>query len=126
MSIATAEPHDVPAATERRVIHPLWVRVTHWINALAMLLMIGSGWQIYDASPLPLFRFEFPTSITLGGDLPTGLAWHFAAQHSGISRIYNRVAHPEWHNAPAGTYTAVATLASENFPVEERAQFIVR
>src|SRR5712672_4101939 len=49
------------------------------INALAMVLMIGSGWQIYDASPLPLFQFEFPTSITLGGDLPTGLAWHFAA-----------------------------------------------
>ena len=40
------------------VIHPRWVRVTHWINALAMLMMIGSGWQIYDASPL--FGFEFP------------------------------------------------------------------
>jgi thiosulfate reductase cytochrome b subunit len=63
----------------KEAIHPIWVRVTHWINALAMVLMIGSGWQIYDASPLPLFRFEFPTSITLGGDLPTGLAWHFAA-----------------------------------------------
>jgi thiosulfate reductase cytochrome b subunit len=63
----------------KEAIHPVWVRVTHWINALAMVLMIGSGWQIYDASPLPLFRFEFPTSITLGGDLPTGLAWHFAA-----------------------------------------------
>jgi thiosulfate reductase cytochrome b subunit len=63
----------------KEAIHPLWVRVTHWINALAMMLMIGSGWQIYDASPLPLFQFEFPTSITLGGDLPTGLAWHFAA-----------------------------------------------
>ena len=63
----------------KEAIHPLWVRVTHWINALAMVLMIGSGWQIYDASPLPLFQFEFPTSITLGGDLPTGLAWHFAA-----------------------------------------------
>ena len=63
----------------KEAIHPLWVRITHWINALAMMLMIGSGWQIYDASPLPLFQFEFPTSITLGGDLPTGLAWHFAA-----------------------------------------------
>jgi thiosulfate reductase cytochrome b subunit len=60
-------------------IHPLWVRITHWINALAMVVMIGSGWQIYDASPLPLFRFVFPTSITLGGDLPPGLAGHFAA-----------------------------------------------
>jgi thiosulfate reductase cytochrome b subunit len=69
----------VPMSRMKVTIHPLWVRVTHWINALAMLVMIGSGWQIYDASPLPLFRFEFPTSITLGGDLPTGLAWHFAA-----------------------------------------------
>ena len=34
------------------VIHPLYVRITHWINALAMLIMIGSGWQIYNASPL--------------------------------------------------------------------------
>jgi thiosulfate reductase cytochrome b subunit len=69
----------VPMRRTKVTIHPLWVRITHWVNALAMLLMIGSGWQIYDASPLPLFRFEFPTSITLGGDLPTGLAWHFAA-----------------------------------------------
>ena len=36
----------------------VWVRVTHWINALAMLVMIGSGWQIYNASPL--FGFAFP------------------------------------------------------------------
>ena len=68
----------IPMRRATRAIHPVWVRVTHWINALAMLVMIGSGWQIYDASPLPLFRFQFPTTITLGGDLPTGLAWHFA------------------------------------------------
>jgi thiosulfate reductase cytochrome b subunit len=36
----------------RLVIHPAWVRITHWINALAMLVMIGSGWEIYNASPL--------------------------------------------------------------------------
>lgn len=58
-------------------IHPVWVRVTHWINALAMLMMIGSGWQIYDASPL--FPFDFPTAITLGGWLAGALLWHFAA-----------------------------------------------
>jgi thiosulfate reductase cytochrome b subunit len=60
------------------VIHPRWVRVTHWINALAMFMMIGSGWQIYDASPL--FRFiHFPSEITLGGWLAGALLWHFAA-----------------------------------------------
>src|SRR5689334_2054267 len=58
-------------------IHPIWVRTTHWINAVAMLMMIGSGWQIYNASPL--FDFVFPRSITLGGWLGGALQWHFAA-----------------------------------------------
>ena len=59
------------------MIHPAWVRITHWINALAMLVMIGSGWEIYNASPL--FGFRFPGSITLGGWLAGALLWHFAA-----------------------------------------------
>lgn len=59
------------------VIHPLWVRITHWVNALAMLVMIGSGWEIYNASPL--FPFTFSGSITLGGWLAGALLWHFAA-----------------------------------------------
>ncbi len=58
-------------------IHPRWVRVCHWVNALAILVMIGSGWQIYNASPL--FGFTFPGSITLGGWLAGALLWHFAA-----------------------------------------------
>jgi thiosulfate reductase cytochrome b subunit len=59
------------------VIHPLIVRVCHWLNVLAVLIMITSGWQIYDASPLfPLFTF--PESITLGGWLAGALQWHFA------------------------------------------------
>jgi thiosulfate reductase cytochrome b subunit len=72
--------HDralVPAAPAGAVIHPLWVRLTHWINALAVLVMIGSGWQIYNASPL--FPFAFPPAITLGGWLAGALLWHFAA-----------------------------------------------
>ena len=58
-------------------IHPAWVRIAHWINAVAMLVMIGSGWEIYNASPL--FGFTFPGSITLGGWLAGALLWHFAA-----------------------------------------------
>ena len=61
----------------QRAVHPLYVRITHWINALAVLIMIGSGWQIYNASPL--FPFAFPKSVTLGGWLAGGLLWHFAA-----------------------------------------------
>ena len=66
-------------ASERAqiVIHPAWVRITHWINAIAMLVMIGSGWEVYNASPL--FDFAFPRSITLGGWLAGALLWHFAA-----------------------------------------------
>jgi thiosulfate reductase cytochrome b subunit len=58
-------------------IQPVWVRVTHWVNAFAVILMMMSGWQIYDASPI--FRFiRFPAAITLGGWLGGVLLWHFA------------------------------------------------
>jgi thiosulfate reductase cytochrome b subunit len=63
--------------TTAKVIQPAWVRALHWTNAFAMVLMIMSGWQIYNASPL--FDFTFPRSITLGGWLAGGLLWHFAA-----------------------------------------------
>src|SRR3978361_1474800 len=65
------------SAASGKTIHPVWVRVCHWTNAFAMLLMIMSGWQIYNASPL--FDFVFPSSITLGGWLGGALLWHFAA-----------------------------------------------
>ena len=81
-----AETGQIRSATEasgtatgplQEPVHPLYVRITHWINALAVLIMIGSGWQIYNASPL--FAFTFPKSLTLGGWLAGGLLWHFAA-----------------------------------------------
>ena len=53
------------------------MRITHWINAVAVVLMILSGWEIYNASPL--FPFRFPPAITLGGWLAGALLWHFAA-----------------------------------------------
>ena len=59
------------------LVHPLVVRVCHWLNALAVLIMITSGWAIYNASPL--FGFDFPYAITLGGWLAGALQWHFAA-----------------------------------------------
>jgi thiosulfate reductase cytochrome b subunit len=67
----------VPSTSAGALVHPRWVRVTHWINALAMFVMIGSGWEIYNASPL--FPFAFPRAITLGGWLAGALLWHFAA-----------------------------------------------
>jgi thiosulfate reductase cytochrome b subunit len=58
------------------VVQPGWVRVAHWLNALGAILMVMSGWRIYNASPL--FGFSFPDSITLGGWLGGALQWHFA------------------------------------------------
>lgn len=58
-------------------IHPLIVRLTHWVNAVAVVIMILSGWQIYNASPI--FPFSFPAWMTLGGWLGGAIQWHFAA-----------------------------------------------
>ena len=68
----TAESHPVRFVD----VHPLVVRVTHWVNVVAMAVMIGSGWQIYNASPL--FPFTFPRTITLGTWLGGAIAWHLA------------------------------------------------
>jgi thiosulfate reductase cytochrome b subunit len=59
------------------VIHPLMVRACHWLNVLAIFVMVLSGWRIYNASPF--FPFRFPAQITLGGWLGGALLWHFAA-----------------------------------------------
>jgi thiosulfate reductase cytochrome b subunit len=71
ISDQTTAPHQA------KIIQPAWVRVVHWINAVAVILMIMSGWQVYNASPL--FNFSFPAEITLGGWLGGALLWHFAA-----------------------------------------------
>src|SRR6195256_3366036 len=76
MSSITAN-QDHAVAAPAKAIQPAWVRIAHGINAVAMILMIMSGWQIYNASPL--FDFRFSASITLGGWLGGALLWHFAA-----------------------------------------------
>jgi thiosulfate reductase cytochrome b subunit len=64
-------------APEMTKIHPLIVRIAHWLNVLAVLIMITSGWRIYNSDPL--FDFSFPDEVTLGGWLAGALQWHFAA-----------------------------------------------
>jgi thiosulfate reductase cytochrome b subunit len=77
---------DAPANV---LVHPGIVRVTHWINAAAILIMIGSGWRIYNN--VPIFpAIEFPLWATLGGDpdltyarnsdvgFSNALLWHLA------------------------------------------------
>ena len=66
-----------PTLPKPAPIHPRWMRITHWLNAVAVLVMVTSGWRIYDASPfLPL---AIPSAVTLGGWLGGALQWHFAA-----------------------------------------------
>jgi thiosulfate reductase cytochrome b subunit len=59
------------------LIHPAWLRATHWLNAIAVLILAMSGWRIYDAAPF--FEFSIPKEITLGGWLGGAIQWHFAA-----------------------------------------------
>jgi len=57
-------------------LHPLPVRLMHWINALAMIIMIGSGWKIYNDEVI-FGWLHFPEEITLGKWAQHGLQWHF-------------------------------------------------
>jgi len=65
---------DIPAS---KVIHPWPLRVMHWLNAVAIIMLIGSGWQIYNASPF--LPFTFPEWATIGEWLGGAIAWHLAA-----------------------------------------------
>ena len=49
----------------------------HWLNAIAVLILIGSGWRIYNATAF--MGFAIPADVTLGGWLGGALQWHFAA-----------------------------------------------
>jgi thiosulfate reductase cytochrome b subunit len=60
-----------------QVIHPAWLRAMHWLNAVAVLVLIGSGWRIYNATAF--LGFEIPSGLTLGGWLGGAIQWHFAA-----------------------------------------------
>ena len=61
-------------ATRPKPLHPLALRIMHWTNAVAIIIMIGSGIKIYGDSPIFSF-ISFPNAITLGGD--PDIAWKF-------------------------------------------------
>jgi thiosulfate reductase cytochrome b subunit len=69
----TAHPTE---RTPSPTIHPIWLRASHWLNAVAVVLMVSSGWRVYNASPI--FDFRFPRELALGGWLGGALQWHFA------------------------------------------------
>jgi len=57
-------------------VHPVIVRICHWLNVIAIVLMVMSGWRIYNASPI--WQFRFPADATIGGWLGGAIQWHFA------------------------------------------------
>ena len=61
----------------KRRLHPAPVRVMHWLNALAMVVMIGSGWGIYNDAVI-FHSLHFAKPIKLGGWAAQSLLWHFA------------------------------------------------
>ncbi len=64
-------------SSQNPVIHPGWLRSTHWLNAIAVAVLVTSGWRIYNATAF--LDFAIPKGITLGGWLGGALQWHFAA-----------------------------------------------
>jgi thiosulfate reductase cytochrome b subunit len=63
------------ARNERR-LHPLPLRIMHWVNAVAIFIMIGSGWKIYNDDVI-LGWLHFPDAIVIGKWAQYGLQWHF-------------------------------------------------
>ena len=65
-----------PGRAERR-LHPLPIRIMHWVNAVVMLVMITSGWGIYDDDVI-IRGFHFSQFWRLGDWAAWSLNWHFA------------------------------------------------
>ena len=73
---STWNPIGKPTPRNERRLHPLPLRIMHWINAVAIFIMIGSGWKIYNDDAI--FEFlRFPDSIVIGKWAQYGLQWHF-------------------------------------------------
>ena len=75
--------HGAPDATRggaprraSRKLHPLPLRIMHWINAVTIILMIGSGWKIYDDEVI-FGWLQFPDWLTIGRWAQHGLQVHF-------------------------------------------------
>jgi thiosulfate reductase cytochrome b subunit len=65
-----------PIAPNEQRLHPLPLRIMHWVNAIAIFIMIGSGWKIYNDDVI-LGWLHFPDAIVIGKWAQYGLQWHF-------------------------------------------------
>jgi thiosulfate reductase cytochrome b subunit len=67
---------DVASGHQPRKLHPLPLRIMHWTNAVAIFIMIGSGWKIYNDEVI-FGWLHFPEFLTIGKWAQHGLQWHF-------------------------------------------------
>src|ERR1700679_2320731 len=101
-NVAEVKPETVTVSYE----HPLIVRLAHWLNAVALFVMIGSGLQIFRAFPsfgpkLPQQNFFVPPKqVALGGWLGGALQWHFTFMWlfigSGLLYVVYQVVSGHW------------------------------
>ena len=69
-------PNVKSTARHPRRLHPLPLRIMHWINAVAIFIMIGSGWKIYNDDVI-FGILHFPDALVIGKWAQYGLQWHF-------------------------------------------------
>ena len=81
--VEQAQVEEEPALVRAAYEHPLAIRITHWVNAISLFVMVGSGLRIFRAFPsfgpkIPEQVFlDIPKSLTIGGWLGGALQWHF-------------------------------------------------
>jgi hypothetical protein len=108
---------DIPRADP---VHPLWLRLTHWLNAAAVFIMAASGWRIYNASPL--FGFTIPAGLTARMPEEYRTTPKYPCRHSGARR--NPVLPgTHWVPACAGT-TRLARKRALSSPEEITETFV--
>ena len=116
--------------TQQRVIHPLWLRAMHWLNAIAVLVLIASGWRIYNATSF--LGFSIPADITLGGWLGGALQWHFAAMwilgingllYFGFNLVTGRLLAKFWPLSPKALVADVLSALKGKLAHADPAQY---
>jgi Ni/Fe-hydrogenase b-type cytochrome subunit len=97
----------------RRKRHHWIVRLTHWVNAIALTVMVGSGLRIFNAYPgfaargdtfccYPFEGMPIPSKLTFGGWLGGARGWHFAMMWvlflNGLLYLTFIYLHGEWRD----------------------------
>lgn len=112
-SVVTTASQDEAQPRNSEPRHHWIVRVTHWVNALALLVMIGSGLRIFNAYPRFAVKGEtfccypwegtpIPAWLTFGGWLGGARNWHFAMMWvlflNGLVYLGFVYLHGEWRD----------------------------